>query len=317
MDVLPLMVEAIGLLPPTRRWEATFSTYYTSLPPGVICNWRFVIKGSPEDLQSRRSVQALRIDLCDELPAAAGGALVTLARTGLPPMDAPSEPDESVPEDTASDYGEQATSTPAIDLVQGHAAGEVAERIPSPAGEGFEISPDGARFLSGMPPPPPPAYRKRQRLAALYVEEFRRRQWLTGIAAATALIAASVGFGMWMRSGTGVVRPEIIAVQHGADDRTSETTVSEPNPEDDEHGGKGPAEGTAVNPATSAKGREQPPTTGSDEEIKDTIRNLPDADPSDEEDQPDRDPPSSPGDNRDQHRKIDGTDRLDQEPRRG
>src|SRR5262249_19413149 len=28
-DLLPLMIEAIGLLPPARRWEATFSTYYT------------------------------------------------------------------------------------------------------------------------------------------------------------------------------------------------------------------------------------------------------------------------------------------------
>lgn len=82
MDLLPLFTEAISLLPADRRWEVTFSTYFTNLPPAAVCNWRCVLADSPEAQQSRRFVHALRIDLCAPLPAASGGELVELARTG-------------------------------------------------------------------------------------------------------------------------------------------------------------------------------------------------------------------------------------------
>ena len=47
-NVLPLLQEAIGLLPPERRWEATFTTYFTGLPAGVGCTVRGVLRGSAE-----------------------------------------------------------------------------------------------------------------------------------------------------------------------------------------------------------------------------------------------------------------------------
>ena len=47
MDLLPLFVEAIALLPPSRRWDVEFSTYFSTLPPGVNCSWRGVIENSP------------------------------------------------------------------------------------------------------------------------------------------------------------------------------------------------------------------------------------------------------------------------------
>ena len=34
MDLLPLFDEAIALLPPPRRWDVEFSTYFTTLPRG-------------------------------------------------------------------------------------------------------------------------------------------------------------------------------------------------------------------------------------------------------------------------------------------
>ena len=40
--------EAVGLLPPERRWEATFTTYFTGLPAGVGCTVRGVLRGSAE-----------------------------------------------------------------------------------------------------------------------------------------------------------------------------------------------------------------------------------------------------------------------------
>jgi hypothetical protein len=84
-DSLPLFEEAIALLPPERRWEPTFTTWHTSLPQNVTCLWRAVPAGSKEAHESRRFVQALRIDLTQPLSPAVGGPLVEAARTGRQP----------------------------------------------------------------------------------------------------------------------------------------------------------------------------------------------------------------------------------------
>lgn len=84
-DVLPLMAEAISLLPVERRWEVTFSTYFNGIPQGVTCAWRCMLNDSPEAHQSLRFVKALRLDLTSEsLGIATGGSLVDLARVGGP-----------------------------------------------------------------------------------------------------------------------------------------------------------------------------------------------------------------------------------------
>ncbi|QEH31543.1 hypothetical protein OJF2_00080 [Aquisphaera giovannonii] len=82
MDLLPLFAEAIALLPPSRRWDVDFNTYFTGLPQGLSCAWRGVLAGSPEADQSARLPNCLRIDLTARLPKAEGGDLVHLARTG-------------------------------------------------------------------------------------------------------------------------------------------------------------------------------------------------------------------------------------------
>ncbi|QDT59391.1 hypothetical protein SV7mr_18980 [Stieleria bergensis] len=46
--VLDLLCESIALLPEEHRWNATFSTYYTKLPPEAECKVRFVLSGSEE-----------------------------------------------------------------------------------------------------------------------------------------------------------------------------------------------------------------------------------------------------------------------------
>ncbi len=80
MDLLPLFVEAIALLPPPRRWDVEFSTYFTSLPRGVNCPWRGVVEGSPEAQNALRLPNALTINLCGSLGRAEGRALVHQAR---------------------------------------------------------------------------------------------------------------------------------------------------------------------------------------------------------------------------------------------
>lgn len=47
-SLIHLMQEATAILPESRRWQATFSTYCTNLPPDVECRVRCVIAGSDE-----------------------------------------------------------------------------------------------------------------------------------------------------------------------------------------------------------------------------------------------------------------------------
>lgn len=84
-DLLPLMVEALALVPPARRWEVTFSTYVTKLPPGVDCRWRCVVAGSEEALAAQRTPGATVIDLTQPLGKAPSSQLVECARTGQTP----------------------------------------------------------------------------------------------------------------------------------------------------------------------------------------------------------------------------------------
>src|SRR5262249_37341080 len=69
-----------------RRWDVTFSTYFTKLPPGVDCRWRFVLEGSPE--AAARTPGLVTIDLCRPLGHAAETGLVAAARSGKPSFQA-------------------------------------------------------------------------------------------------------------------------------------------------------------------------------------------------------------------------------------
>jgi hypothetical protein len=84
-EMLPLVVEALALVPLQKRWEVTFSTYFTRLPAGLECQWRFVLAGSPEANAARANPHALVIDLTRSSGEASGGRLVEAARTGVLP----------------------------------------------------------------------------------------------------------------------------------------------------------------------------------------------------------------------------------------
>jgi hypothetical protein len=83
MDVLSLLVEALILVPAPLRWQVTFSTYFTKLPPGVNCKWRCVLEGTPEALALARSPNTLLVDLTRPLGKAIGDRLVDAARSGM------------------------------------------------------------------------------------------------------------------------------------------------------------------------------------------------------------------------------------------
>lgn len=96
LDVLPLVAEALALLPAELRWKVTFSTYFTRLPAGIDCQWRFILADSPEVLLARRNVAALVLDLSVGLGVASPSPWVDAARSGQFPT-AIAEPVGSLP----------------------------------------------------------------------------------------------------------------------------------------------------------------------------------------------------------------------------
>jgi hypothetical protein len=120
VQVLSLIEEAIALLPPAKRWQATFGTYVTNLPPDVECKVRCVVAGSEEArMASARGVvinltQAIEPAPQSEAVLAARNGTIIGARTSGPPSHAKVDRDEmqfeatQVPE--SLEYIEEASS---------------------------------------------------------------------------------------------------------------------------------------------------------------------------------------------------------------
>lgn len=93
-DLYPLFRESAALLPYPLNWDATFTTFFTKLPPGAKCLWKGVIAGSAEEAQARAIPNSIFINLAARLHeseiekwACAEPSMVKLieaARNGLP-----------------------------------------------------------------------------------------------------------------------------------------------------------------------------------------------------------------------------------------
>ena len=176
VELLPLIDEAIALLPIERRWGATFSTYYTSLPPGTACTLRCVVSGSPEADQGRSLPRALYLNLNEKLPPAAGGTLVELARHG--PAECAVECAVECTVESDSTLTTQVSHTTVL------TPSELNEFSRAPAGKSEEYATAEEPAVDGLPffaPPPPPLTgrkRRRSRLAELYAMDATARQKL-------------------------------------------------------------------------------------------------------------------------------------------
>lgn len=80
--ILTLFDEALVLLPPSHRWQVTLSTFFCKLPPGMSCQWRGILKGSPEHRLVPPHKRVVKIDLTADLTTPPDGPLVHYARTG-------------------------------------------------------------------------------------------------------------------------------------------------------------------------------------------------------------------------------------------
>ncbi|MDR0610446.1 MAG: hypothetical protein LBG58_10085, partial [Planctomycetaceae bacterium] len=84
MNILPLFVEAIALLPAELHWKGTFSTYYfKDFPEHTACQWKAVLAGSPMAERLLKNKDQLILDLTKPLGTVPDGKYVEFAVTGL------------------------------------------------------------------------------------------------------------------------------------------------------------------------------------------------------------------------------------------
>jgi len=181
IDCLPLLAEALSLVPPSERWGVTFSTYFTKLPPGIECRWRCVLEGSPEAAQVQRSAAVLVLDLCRAMPAASGGPLVDGARTGRVSWPKPVAAPKPMPMQPSAPAMAAVGAASVDELEQALAEENSASLLPEPmagvAGESGE--PYGVR--------PPPRKRELPE-SPMTVKKASRPKWLWAVGGAVAAV---------------------------------------------------------------------------------------------------------------------------------
>jgi hypothetical protein len=84
MDPLPLVAEALALIPVMKRWQVTFNTYFTALPAGLSCHWRCCLADQPLLRDRRTLTSGLILDLTRRLDRAPDSALAAVARGEAP-----------------------------------------------------------------------------------------------------------------------------------------------------------------------------------------------------------------------------------------
>lgn len=174
MDLLPLIAEVIPLLPPERRWDATFSTYYVGLPASISCQLRCILKDSPETSAANRTKEGVTLDLTRRLGPAPDDPWAELARRGpsrTPPHAAKSNPAIPPPIPTRATL----PSMPTAEAESYRIANEPSSRstLGRHASTGGSEMP--IRYLPGLPPPPP----------------MRRPRWGLWLGGAVALLVAA------------------------------------------------------------------------------------------------------------------------------
>ncbi|MCX7410000.1 MAG: hypothetical protein NTZ32_18130 [Planctomycetales bacterium] len=198
-DILPLFIEALSLLPAERRWDVTFSTYFTGLTPGTTCVWRALVHDSKEAHESLRFVNALRLDLTSgSLGLATGDTLVEAARTGVRPHDAKPR--------TAPPIGPVEEEFVELEAAQVEFASDEQQAANIRFASIPQRPPQLAPGRNSLPTTAAPQPRSGRRLADVIEAESRRprsRRWLwISLTAVVLIITASFGIAI----GTGRVQ---------------------------------------------------------------------------------------------------------------
>ncbi len=116
-ELLGLINESIALLPVEQRWQATFSTYATNLPPDADCKVRCVLAGT--DDARLAPARGKVIDLSKPLPSIAPAgttAFVLAARNGTIPLTPQALRPIGTPSTPTRMHGVASDSAPALEL---------------------------------------------------------------------------------------------------------------------------------------------------------------------------------------------------------
>ena len=169
-DVLPLFVEAIARLPVEYRRQVTFSSYYNKLPPGVACQWKGIVLGSPE-AQTAAAADALVIDL--SRPLGKAPPVTRTFETRKPPSPPPTTPAATQEVQVESDESGIYELSEPLESVERTATPFVVDRkaVVSPPWSsptvlvvllilafllGAAVGVGGTWWMNPPPPPPPP-----------------------------------------------------------------------------------------------------------------------------------------------------------------
>ena len=118
MDLLPLIDEAIALLPEHARWRVTFNTYFDTVPAGLSCAWRCCLTNTPAAANAPgNATSGVIIDLTKPLGEAPDNKYVRMARTGKPAEETGSE-SPIVASGTTVDVRSPVTSDSVYDLME-------------------------------------------------------------------------------------------------------------------------------------------------------------------------------------------------------
>lgn len=96
MNIFPLLIESLAVLPREYAWKATFTTFFTGLPEHIPCQWKGVIAGTLEADALTKQKDHLVIDLTIPMGKVPSGAYVEYARHGIENMLPDNESDDSV-----------------------------------------------------------------------------------------------------------------------------------------------------------------------------------------------------------------------------
>jgi hypothetical protein len=144
---LPLLIEeALALLPPQDRWQSTFTTYYTNLPPEVECRVRCVLVGSEE--AKLAPTRGIVIDISRPLPVLASTPRVEAARTGFAAISIP--PVQRSP--LTSETG-RVLSKPLVEDDEGESLWPDEIRLAPPTVSKSQVGPPAIKNAKGSGPP--------------------------------------------------------------------------------------------------------------------------------------------------------------------
>lgn len=257
-NVLALFDEAIALLPPQRRWQATFNTFTQKLANNVECQWRAVVAGSPEDAQSQRQQGAMRIDLTRPMPPASGPE-AEAARAGqqlavaAKPVAAPPPPVDAPPKGVARPLSLDAATNASANATTEQAAGHE----PQPAEiDTYSLAQQSAAQQSAPSRNPPPPGQAAIDWRGEDVSGSGTSK-LIGLAVGL-VVAVGVGIGAWAALSGG---EEIVDDEPGRSSRSSKPVVASHSDNQTEPSESNPNSAPPPNSVVASTTETQTPST--------------------------------------------------------